>query len=78
MKFVLKKWVNRTPSPSGVYNILKRAGMNKLSTKEKEEKRKIIRERAGELAHIDCHYLSKDIIVNESKRYYLVCVIDDV
>jgi hypothetical protein len=42
----------------------------------KENKRHIIKERAGELGHIDCHYLSKDIIVNSSKRYYLVCVID--
>ncbi|WP_157956347.1 integrase core domain-containing protein [Wolbachia endosymbiont of Folsomia candida] len=72
-----KKLGNKTPSPSGIYNIIKRAGMNKLSTKEKEVKRKIIREKAGELAHIDCHYLSKDMIINESKRYYLVCVIDD-
>lgn len=42
----------------------------------KTSKRQIIKERAGELAHIDAHYLSKDLIVSERKRRYLVCVID--
>ena len=42
----------------------------------KEEKRRIIRKKAGELAHIDCHHLSKDLVADESRRRYLVCVID--
>lgn len=66
-----------TPSPSGIYNILKRENLNRLKPIMKLNKRKIIKEKAGELGHIDCHYLSKDLIVNDSKRYYLVCVIDD-
>jgi transposase InsO family protein len=66
-----------TPSPSGIYNILKRENLNRLKPVMKLNKRKIIKEKAGELGHIDCHYLSKDLIVNDSKRYYLVCVIDD-
>lgn len=41
-----------------------------------EEKRRIIKEKAGELAHIDCYHLSKDMIANDHKRYYLVSVID--
>lgn len=68
--------VEKTPSPSGIYKILKRYGKNKLNKPMKEEKRKIIKEKAGELAHIDCHHLSKDTIANDSNRYYLVCVID--
>lgn len=67
----------RCPSFSGVYNIIRRAGYNRLTQPLKQERRKIIKERAGQLGHIDCHYLSKDLIVNESKRYYLVCVLDD-
>ena len=51
-----------TPSPSGVYNITKRYSLNKLSTSMKDEKRKIIKKKAGDLAHIDCHYLAKDIV----------------
>lgn len=65
-----------TPSPSGIYNILKRHGKNRLNKPMKEEKRRIIKEKAGELAHIDCHHLSKDTITNDKKGYYLVCVLD--
>lgn len=65
-----------TPSPSGVYNILKRQGLNRLKPKMQEEKRKIIKEKAGELAHIDSHYLNKGIVTNDNKRYYLVGIID--
>ena len=46
----------RTPSPSGIYNILKRHKMNRKTSKEQEAKRKIIKQYAGELAHVDCHY----------------------
>lgn len=66
----------KTPSPSCIYHILKRYGQNRIKTAMREEKRRIIKEKAGELAHIDCHYLSKDTIANDSNRYYLVCVID--
>lgn len=43
----------------------------------KQNKRKIIKERMGQLGHIDCHHLSKSIIRGESRKLYLVCVIDD-
>lgn len=66
----------KTPSPSGVYNILKRHGKNKLNHAMKEEKRRIIKEKAGELGHIDCHHLPKDTIATDPRRYYVVCVID--
>ena len=65
-----------TPSPSGVYNIIRRQGLNRLKPKMQAEKRKIIKEKAGELAHLDTHYLNKGIITGDNKRYYLVCVID--
>lgn len=67
---------DKTPTPSGIYTILKRHGKNKLSRPMQEEKRRIIKTRAGELAHIDCHHLSKDMIAGDKKKYYLVCVID--
>jgi len=66
-----------TPSPSGVYNISKRYNLNKLSPKMKEEKRKIIKKRAGELGHIDCHYLAKDIVSDVNERLFLIAIIDD-
>jgi transposase InsO family protein len=66
----------RTPSASCIYNILKRHGKNKLTQPMKEEKRRIIKEKAGELGHLDCHHLSKDLIVSAPKRYYVVCLVD--
>lgn len=66
-----------TPSPSGVYNILKRLDINRLTKPMKTEKRKIIKTRAGELGHVDCHYLSKSVLTGQSAKLYLVCVLDD-
>lgn len=66
-----------TPSPSGVYNILRRYGVNRLTKQMEQNKRKIIKERAGELGHIDLHHLSKAVVSKESKRRYLLCVVDD-
>lgn len=66
-----------TPSYSGVYNILKRNKINRLTPKIKKNYQKIIKERMGQLGHVDCHHLSKSIIKGESQKLYLVCVIDD-
>lgn len=71
-----EKLKEKTPSPSGVYNICKRHGLNRLTPKMTANKRKIIKEKAGELAHIDTHYLNKGIVMGSNKRYYLVGVID--
>ena len=65
-------------SPSTVYNICKRYGLNKLKQPQIRERRKIIMERIGELVHIDCHQLSKGITIsNSNKTYYLLGLIDD-
>lgn len=67
---------DKTPSHSTIYCILKRYGKNRKTQTMKEEKRKIIKEKPGELGHIDCYHISKDTIANDSNRYYLVCVVD--
>lgn len=78
ISFLLKPKLKQfTPSPSGVYNIIRRYNLNKLTPKMKEEKRKIIKQKAGELAHIDCHYLDKNIVNGVSDRLFLIAVIDD-
>ena len=66
-----------TPSASGVYNILKRNNLNRLTPAIKQNHRRIIKERMGQLGHIDCHHLSKNVIKGQNKKLYLVCVIDD-
>lgn len=64
-------------SPSGVYKVLKRLGLNRLKPKQREEKRKIIKERMGQLGHIDTYYLSKYVIAGEVSKLYAVAVVDD-
>ena len=64
------------PSPSTIYRICKKHGLGSLNKKMKDNKRRIIKEKAGELGHIDCHYLNPEIINGEKKKRYLVCVID--
>lgn len=66
----------KAPSPSGVYNILKRYEKHKLTKPMQAEKRRIIKEKAGELGHIDCHHLAKETIAGDTHRYYIVSVID--
>ena len=74
---ILKLRGEKLLSASRVYRIFKRNGVNRLKPKMKENRRKIIKHKSGELGHIDCHHLSKDMIVSSSQRRYLVCVIDD-
>lgn len=66
-----------TPSASGVYNISKRYGLNRLTPKMKQNKRKIIKEKMGQLGHVDCHHLGKSAIRGQSQKLYLVCLLDD-
>ena len=43
-----------TPSLSTVYRITQRYGLNRLTPKLKQEKRRIVKRKAGELGHLDC------------------------
>lgn len=75
---VLKQKLGKfTPSASGIYNILKRYGKNRLTPKMQQNKRRIIKERMGELGHIDCHHLGKSIVRGQSQKLYLLCLLDD-
>lgn len=66
------------PSASTIYNLCRKHGLNKLKQPQKQERRKIIMSKIGELVHIDCHQLSKGITIAEpQKTYYLLGVIDD-
>lgn len=66
-----------TPKPSGVYNICKRHNLNILSKKMKTNKRRIIKEKIGELGHIDLHYLNKRVIKGNNTQYYILGLMDD-
>lgn len=58
-------------SPSTVYRLLKKIGLNKLNPKLKELSRRIVKRMAGELGHVDIHYISKGTVRGESKVYLL-------
>lgn len=74
LKPILKK---STPSASGVYQILKRYNVNRMTAVMKKNKREIIKKKAGELGHIDCHYISANQFEKENKSWYIVSVLDD-
>jgi transposase InsO family protein len=64
-------------SPSSIYNVLRRKGLNKLQAKMKQARRTYVKERAGQLGHVDCHFLGDKTIAGETKKRYLVALIDD-
>ncbi len=70
------KLKSHTPSPSTIYAITRRHGLNRLTRRMQTARRTIIKTRAGELGHLDSHYLSKDLIVGARQRYYLVSIVD--
>lgn len=65
------------PSASGVYTILRRHNMNVLTPKIKQEKRRIIKMKAGELGHIDAYSVRKTYVPGIEGPVYLVALVDD-
>ena len=66
----------RAPAPSTIYAICQRHGLNRMTKPMQQTKRQIIKTRAGELGHLDCHYLSKDLILGTPRRQYVVALVD--
>jgi transposase InsO family protein len=74
---IIEKEKKEVPSKSWINKKLKEYGLNKMTDEIKRERNRIIKERVGELGHIDSHYLPKNIIKGEGKQYYVISVIDD-
>ncbi len=74
---MLPKYGRLTPSASTIYNVLKEKGLNKSDPRMISCKRRIIKEKAGDLAHMDCHRLAKGILEGEDTPYFLLSVVDD-
>lgn len=65
-------------SPSTMYRLMRKLGINKLNLKIKEEKRKIVKTHSGELGHIDIHYVAKGTVKETgNKKLYILGLIDD-
>ena len=76
--FLLPKYGKYTPSPTTIYNILLSKGLNKLDPRLiQTNKRRIIKDKAGELGHMDCHRLAKGILEGETNEYFLLSLTDD-
>lgn len=69
--------LNYQISPSTAYRLMCKLRVNKLNVKIKEEKRRIIKMNAGELAHLDIHYVAKGTVKGVTERLYLLGLIDD-
>lgn len=65
-------------SASKAYRLMKKLGINRLNPRLKEEKRKIVKKAAGELGHIDIHYVTKGTVKEVgNKKLYILGIIDD-
>ena len=65
-------------SPSSMYRLMKKLGINRINLRIKEEKRKIVKTHSGELGHIDIHYVAKGTVKETgSKKLYILGLIDD-
>jgi IS30 family transposase len=75
---ILKKRDAIDVPASSVYRFLKKLGLNRLNMPIKQEKQRIIKEYAGQMGHIDVHYLPKGLVLETgNKKLYLVGIIDD-
>jgi transposase InsO family protein len=65
------------PSPSSIYRTLRRYGLNRKTPAMRAEKRRIVKEKLGELGHVDLHQLPRDMfLAPPEKPAYAVCLID--
>jgi len=74
---VLRERRDALPSPSTIYRILKRHGLNRRTPAMREEKRRIIKDKLGELGHIDLHQLPRDMfLAPPPATTYVVSLLD--
>jgi transposase InsO family protein len=73
----LRETVAAPPSLSTIYRLLRRHGLNRLNTPMIEAKRRIIKEKLGELGHVDLHQLPADSFLRPpAQTHYVICLID--
>lgn len=74
---VLRERGGTAPSPSAIYRAFVRHGVNRRSKPMLEEKRRIIKERLGELGHVDLHQLSREcFLVPPEKPAFIISLVD--
>jgi transposase InsO family protein len=74
---VLREQGGTAPSPSAIYRTFVRHGLNRRSKPMLEEKRRIIKEKLGELGHVDLHQLSREcFLAPPQQTAYVVSLVD--
>jgi transposase InsO family protein len=74
---VLRESRDDPPSPSTIYRRCRAHGLNRLKPPMIEARRRIIKDRLGELGHVDLHQLPRDIFLDPpAQTAYLVALID--
>lgn len=77
ISLLLKRHQHIEVSASSIYRLMVKFGINKLNPHLKEQKRRIIKMSAGELGHIDVHYVTKGTVKElGNQKLYLVGLID--
>ncbi len=65
------------PSPSTIYRVLKRHALNRRTMAMRQEKRRIIKDKLGELGHVDLHQLPRDMfLAPPPSTAYVISLID--
>lgn len=73
----LRERRDTVPSPSSIYRVLRRHQLNRRTVAMREEKRRIIKEKLGELGHVDLHQLPRDMfLAPPAATAYVICLID--
>lgn len=74
---VLREQRRAAPSPSTIYRLCRDHGLNRRKPKMIEEKRRIIKDKLGELGHVDLHQLPRDIFLEPpAQTAYIVSLVD--
>ncbi|SFK03696.1 helix-turn-helix domain-containing protein, partial [Bradyrhizobium sp. cf659] len=60
---VLRERRDTVPSPITIYRVLRRYQLNRRTPAMREEKRRIIKDKLGELGHVDLHQLPRDMFL---------------
>lgn len=73
----LRERRDKVPSLSTIYRVLRRHQVNRRTPAMREEKRRIIKDRLGELGHVDLHQLPRDMfLAPPPATAFVVCLID--
>src|ERR1700758_1429408 len=73
----LREQRDTVPSPSTIYRVLKRHQLNRRTPAMREEKRRIIKDKLGELGHVDLHQLPRDMFLAPPQvTAYVISLID--